>query len=103
MTKPLPKKLFLLINHTQQSIPDQPGKSKVIEQCLVTSNLTDSKMRKATVIVDILNKKLIKSRYSSENSSKVMQHYLEEYLPEIKKYFLVYHGMVYPFEYQKEK
>lgn len=105
--KKLPKNVWLLVNHSKapllqqvpmKSNPDKmvnkpvAGKYKLVEQIFITTTLSNKKVTSASVIIEILNKKLVKSRLEKSAPEQVINYYLKQYVPEIKKFFKQYYN-----------
>lgn len=79
---------FLIINNTYEPSgtvrtevkgwKDQPGALTNLEQPLLVDRVQASHLSRASVIIDVLNKKIVKNRYE-EDPTAVMNHYLNKY------------------------
>ncbi len=85
---------FLIINRSASPSDGEKtetkdwGKSakwKVEELVSIVDRITNKHMVEATIIVDILKRELIKSRFVEEDPKKVLSHYLKTYKDHISE------------------
>jgi len=83
---------FLVITRISSPSKDQKtetkkwketAKWKIDEEILIVDRVQQKHLTQATVIIDILKRKLIKSRYSTLDDENVIKHYLSTYKEQI--------------------
>lgn len=57
----------------------ETGKWQVEENVIIVDRVTDKHLQSATVIIDILKRSIVKNRFTENEQSEVINHYLKEY------------------------
>ena len=68
---------------------DTESNVKITEEYSFSLKITDKQMHSASVIIDLLSKKVVKNRYPEHYSDDViLKHYYDKYGDEIKRYII---------------
>jgi len=70
----------------QKDWQKKPDSWKINEYPFIKNRLTDKTLRQASVIIDIVNKKIIKSRFDANTTvDDIYKHYTTKYADEIQQ------------------
>ena len=59
------------------------GSTTVYEQPSLVDRVNDSHLKNASVIIDVINGKIVKNTFKDTPASEVVNHYLEKYRPQV--------------------
>lgn len=78
------------------------GKKNLQEMVEIVDTVKDKHMTQATVIIDVLQRKVVKSRYPEENE-EVLTHYLTQYKSQVAEGIQIWMGGQYHDEESAQK
>lgn len=80
------KKAFIVLTHHYTPSKTERGKVNVVEKCEFVDNLKNRMYTEATVIVDYMNKNIIKCRIEGATMDQLMTHIKTKHPGEYKKF-----------------
>lgn len=78
------------------------GKKNLQEMVMIVDNVKDKHLTEATVIIDVLQRKVVKSRFDEDNE-EVLSHYLKQYKSQIAEGIQIWMGGQYHDEESAEQ
>ncbi len=71
------------VNTSKKGWHEVAGNMSAFEQASLVDRVNDTHIRNATVIIDVMNAKLVKSQHSDTPEQEVVTHYLEKYRSQV--------------------
>jgi hypothetical protein len=79
------KGYYIVLTHSYHAMPTNPGKHTVNEKCEFVTYVKDRHLVNATVIMDMVEQKLVKSRVENATFDKFVNH-VEKTHPEYQEF-----------------
>lgn len=73
------------VNTSKKGWADNRDNWAIFENPSVVDRVSNKIMREATVIVDVMSQKVVKSRFDNVSNDEVATHYIEKYREQVKE------------------
>jgi len=79
------------VNTSKKGWHEKPGSVDIFERPYVKDRISDNDIAEASVVIDILNRTVVKNRYEAVPDAVAAAYYLDKYRDQVKKAMTVWH------------